>query len=148
MTKRFFTTLFMCCLIGMIHAQYSVSYVSSDGTSISVRSVGYAKKKTQAVEASEQAAIMSLLFRGIPGSQQSQPLVGTDEKSSMATHKAYFDSLLDGKRYKSYITSSIPVSQFGKDASGRKSITLDVTINLKALRADLEQQGVIRKFGI
>lgn len=152
MAKRLLVVLFLSCLIGTVCSQesyqYNVNYLSSDGTSISVRSVGYAKKKAQAAEAAEQMAVMSLLFRGVPGSQQSRPLAGTDEAAIIKAHKSYFDSFLEGKRYKSFITSSIPVSEFGKDASGRKSISMDVTINLKALRADLEQQGIIRKFGI
>lgn len=149
MINRFFIVLLLCCFVGTMYAQeYKVNYLSSDGTSLSVRSVGYDKKKVKAVDTAEQGAVMSLLFRGIPGSQQSQPLVGTDEAAAIKAHQAFFDTFLKEKRYKSFITSSIPVSEFGKDASGRKSISMDITINLKALRADLEQQGIIRKFGI
>jgi len=42
--------------------------------------------------------------------------------------------------------SSIPVSGLTK-VKGGKSITVDVKINLNALRSDLETFGVIRKFG-
>lgn len=151
--RKLFAILFLCCFVGTMHSQessqqYRVNYLSSDGTSLSVRSVGYDKKKDKAVEAAEQAAVMSLLFRGIPGSQQSLPLIGTDEAAIIKAHQAYFDVFLKEKRYKGFITSSIPVSKFGKDASGRKFISMDITINLKALRADLEQQDIIRKFGI
>jgi hypothetical protein len=43
--------------------------------------------------------------------------------------------------------SSIPVSDLAKYRKGQKMISVDVKVNLTALRRDLETFGVIRKFG-
>lgn len=43
--------------------------------------------------------------------------------------------------------SSIAVSDFAKQNGGIKSLTLDIKVNLVALRKDLEQNNIIRKFG-
>ena len=49
--------------------------------------------------------------------------------------------------YCSFIISNVPISQFEKDATKKKRIIVDVKVNIKALRLDLEQNGIIRKFG-
>ena len=74
-------------------------------------------------------------------------MIGVNEIALMQQHKAYFDQFFGmtesgPNRYRTFIIRSKPIGKY----SGRQ-LTMDVTINLRALRADLEQNGVIRKFG-
>ena len=74
-------------------------------------------------------------------------MIGVNEKEIQEQHRAYFKELLDKDRYCSFIISNVPISQFEKDATKKKRIIVDVKVNIKALRLDLEQNGIIRKFG-
>lgn len=62
-------------------------------------------------------------------------------------NKDYFNKFYKDKRYKTFVMSSIPTSDLTKHKGGKKSIAIDVKINLVALRKDLEQNNIIRKFG-
>lgn len=63
------------------------------------------------------------------------------------TKKKYFNDFYDGG-YRRFVVSSEMLTKLKKDASKRKSMTVDVTVNVMALREDLEKNGVIRKFGL
>jgi hypothetical protein len=97
----------------------------------------------------EIEAFRQLLFYGIPSTQQWRPLiVGANEAALMQQHKVYFEQML-GKsgRYWSFVVQSKVVRQKSKGVIFKEQATMDVTINLRTLRTDLEQNGVIRKFG-
>jgi hypothetical protein len=85
----------------------------------------------------EYKAIYHLLFRGFPESNQKTPLISTSEEEIKKQHPEYFRKFFDEKRYKTFVTSS--------SKNGDK--TKRIVINLRALRADLEQNSIIRKFG-
>ena len=125
----------------------SPNYISGDASQLKVRSIGVGKNEIEAIEYAQQAAISTLLFRGYPGSQQKDPLVGVSEEEIKSIHKDYFERLWKKERYKSFITSVIPVSDVTKHEKNLKQITVEVTINIRALRNDLEYYQVIRKFG-
>lgn len=141
--------LLFCCgaCSRQSHPVQSVGVVAEQDGTVTVRSTGYGKNKGEAIDAAERNAIELLLFRGVPGSQQAMPLVSIDESSARSRYKRYFEELLDEERHKTFILSSVPVSNFVKHDQTRRNITVDVRINLPALRSDLETQGVIRKFG-
>ena len=112
-----------------------------------VRCVGFGHDEQEAIDQAQQAVLSALLFRGYPGSQQETPLAGIAEAEVQGSNKAYFDEFWKDGRYKTFITSTIPVSDFTRYQKGVKQLTVEVTINLRALRSDLEHHGVIRKFG-
>ena len=94
----------------------------------------------------ERQAFKELFFRGYPDSQQKIPMIGVNEIALMQQHKAYFDQFfgmteLGPNRYRTFVISSRRVKKSGN------ILTMEVKINLRALRADLEQHGVIRRFG-
>lgn len=142
--------LFTLLLVASIsRGQDRVNFLSDgrDGT-LSLRVIAYGKKAKEAVVNAEQSAIKSILFRGIPGSNQVEtPLVGIDEENIRKDHKKYFKVFFEEQRYSSFILSNISIMGFAKDATKRKCITVDIKVNLQALRSDLEQHKVIRKFG-
>ena len=142
--------LFIICLLTTysISGQNKVNFLSDGSNTLSLRVTAYGKKAKEAIENSEQAAVRTILFRGIPGSNQVEnPLIGVNEEKIQKEHKAYFKELFEEKRCSSFILSTVPVSKFSKDATKKKCIVADIKVNLQALRSDLEQHKVIRKFG-
>lgn len=142
--------LFIICLLTTysISGQNKVNFLSDGSNTLSLRVTAYEKKAKEAIENAEQAAVRTILFRGIPGSNQVEnPLIGVNEEKIQKEHKAYFKELFEEKRCSSFILSTVPVSKFSKDATKKKCIVADIKVNLQALRSDLEQHKVIRKFG-
>lgn len=77
-----------------------------------------------------------------------QSNVKTDETQSEQSNPTYWDTMWgEPMRYKTFIQASIPVSDLQKHSRGVYSIAVDVRLNVKALRMDLEKQGLIRRFG-
>ena len=63
----------------------------------------------------------------------------------MSKHKAEFEQLINSNYVKYIVKSSTLNSNTEK---GTTAITQLITIDLSALRKDLESKGLIRKFGI
>jgi hypothetical protein len=96
----------------------------------------------------EIEAFRQLFFRGFPASQQTTPLIGYNETALMQQYKAYFEQMFGkANRYWSFVVQSKVVAQKNKGILFKEQVTVDVIINLRALRTDMEQHGVIRKFG-
>jgi hypothetical protein len=130
-----------------IYPSAKVNYLSGDEQTVTVRTIGLGNNEEKAIINAEQKVFDVLFFRGLPESKQKLPLIGSNESEEKAKHKKYFDEFYDGKRHKTFVMSSIPVSNAVNVKGGQKQITVDVKINLSALRKDLETFGVIRKFG-
>mgnify|MGYP000892019643 CR=1 FL=1 len=125
-----------------------VNYISGRDGTITMRSIGIGSNAQAAIEDAEKNAISVLLFRGLPESEQKFALIGTNEEDEKNKHKNYFNMFFKGNRYKSFVMSSIPATELFKIKGGKKSIAVDIKINLLALRIDLEQNNIIRKFGL
>ena len=147
--------LFPCLLLAFclgscskrVYTMQSVGFISEQKGTITIRSTGFGRNVDEAMNSAEQYAFELLLFRGLPGSQQTIPLVGIDEATFKFHYKQYFQELLTDGRYKTFLLSSIPVSDFAKHARSQRNIIMDVRINIIALRSDLETHGIIRKYG-
>jgi hypothetical protein len=124
-----------------------VNYLSGNDGTITMRAIGNGTNQQEAISEAEKNVINVLFFRGLPESEQKIALIGTNESEEIEKHKQYFEKFYTQKRYKTFIMSSIPVSDFAKQNGGAKSLALDVKVNLVALRKDLEQNNIIRKFG-
>ena len=124
-----------------------VNYLTGREGTITVRAIGFGEKTEDAINDAEKNAIDVLLFRGLPESEQKVPLIGTNETEEKNKHKDYFNKLYNESRYKTFVMSSIPTTDLIKNKGGKKSIAVDIKINLVALRRDLEQNNIIRKFG-
>ena len=130
-----------------VYPSAEVNYLSGDENTVTVRVIGVGNNEEKAILNAEQKVFDVLFFRGLPQSVQKLPLIGSNEVEEKAKHKKYFGEFYDKQRHRSFIMSSIPVSGLAKYKDGQKMISLDVKINLSALRRDLETFGVIRKFG-
>ena len=91
-------------------------------------------------------AFETIFFRGVPGSQIPNAMLGTDETLIKSKHKAYFDEFYGKNRFRTFIISSSTISN-GKE-KGISNSTVEVTINYSALRKDLESKGLKRGFGL
>ncbi|PHR72548.1 MAG: hypothetical protein COA67_04690 [Lutibacter sp.] len=112
---------------------------------IELRSVGFGAKKEDALYDSEKKVFEILFFRGIPNTSIETPLIGSNEPELLNKYKSYFDSFFKYK-YKSFIMSTSLASPMQKDKGIFTSVN-DVTINILSLKKDLEEHGIIRKFG-
>lgn len=124
-----------------------VNYLTSDDGTITMRAIGEGSSKTEALVNAELNAFNTILFRGMPGSQQNQPLAGTNEVSIKYKFPKYFESFYNGMRYKSFLMTSVVTGDYQKISINKYSVAIDIKINVNALKYDLEQAGIIRKFG-
>lgn len=138
-------TIFYGCM-GMF-AQYQVNCINTNGETMTFRVVGYGKNAKIASKNAELNVIKALMFEGVPNSQQHIPMVAATESEMKKEHGKELNDFFDAG-YQSEIARSVIVRKFGKDANKQKSITLDVTVNIRALRSKLERIGIIRKFGL
>jgi len=139
------STVLTCCKA--VYPSAEVNYLSGSEETFSVRAVGIGKDEEKAIINAEQKVFDVLFFRGLPESMQKLPLIGSNESEEKTKHKDYFDNFYDGKRHKTFVMSSIPVSSLTRIKGGNKMIAVDIKVNLNALRRDLETFNVIRKFG-
>lgn len=124
-----------------------VNFISGKEGTITIRAIGIGINEQKAIIDAEKNAFNVILFRGLPESVQKTALVGTNENEEKERHKEYFNKFYNEERYKTFVMSSIPVSALIRHKGGEKSISIDININLSALRKDLEENNIIRKFG-
>jgi len=105
---KLITTVLCVCIVTLnANSQQSgeVKYLSySDGV-ITLSSAGYGKKQIDCIKNAEHNAFEVLFFRGVPGSPQSSPLIGFDEKAKSESNK-YFKDFYNSERYKTFLTYS------------------------------------------
>ena len=147
MKKILIICLIMLTAILEVSAQYQVSVLNATKDAVSMRCVGYGKKATIASMDAELSAIKTLLFVGTQKTQHSMPLVPEDKAVVENKYKKFFDAFYS-KEYQNFVESSIIVTPYGKNALKQKCITLDVCIRVNQLRTYLENNGIIRKFGL
>ncbi len=107
---------------------------------------GYGNNKKTAKIHAEKAAFQNLLFKGIPGSTQYVPLVGKNPASVQTAHADFFQSFFDQQQYERFILSRSWKKNRPKKQGSKLSVQLK--IDVAALRSYLEEHQVIRKFGL
>ena len=123
-----------------------VNFVHKERTGIiALKSIGYGKTFANAVTDAQKNAFKVLLFRGIPGTDLSTPLIANEQEANLK-NKAYFNTFFEQGKYKTFMMSSTESSTL-TNVKGGKRIYVDVKINYQSLRKDLEQNQIIRKFG-
>lgn len=102
----------------------------------------YNVKKTDAITQAIKDAYFQILFRGIPGSKENkQALLRTDE-NVVNVQRKYYDNMIDGGRLYSFINYS-SLSYYKK-----KEAIVKLSVNIKALIKDLEQNNLYRRLGL
>jgi hypothetical protein len=126
---------------------HQVNCLESTSQTISLRCTGIGKDRYSAINDAEKAAFNTLLFKGVPSSQQKDALISYNESECIKENNKYFNNLFSKGHYKTFITTSVPVSELTHCRGTMKMITVDVQINIYSLRKDLEQNNIIRAFG-
>ncbi len=127
---------------------HSTSVVTqSNSSEVTLRVSLYGIKKKNFIDQTTVEALKRVLFRGVEGTKFNRPLVGQDEDRLLKEHSDYFNTLFS-KRASSFVNMFVPQVVGKKDDTGKKIWIADVTVNVKALREDLEKHGIIRKFGL
>ena len=121
-----------------------VTCVSHDSRLVKVSSIYTAGSSEQAQLYAERNAVENLLFRGIPGCYD-VPIVA-DETKSLQSHDSFYDWLIDDREYERYITEK--TADVSAPSGGSTRVTMNLTFDVPALRKEMENRGVIKKFGI
>jgi len=124
-----------------------VNYKNYYNEILELNVTGYGSNKEKALENAQKRAIEILLFRGIPNSSLSKPMINTSEAKVKEEHKEYFTDFFNNKRFLSFITFSASNTPINMMENNKKGYTSTIKINVLSLRTDLENNGIIRKFG-
>ena len=147
---KLFYLLAICLLFACVSAKKTGETLyagNSESGTILLKSSGYGVLKGAAIQNAEINAFNNLIFRGIPGSQYSLPMI-ENEQQAKSDFKNYFTNLYEQKRYKAFLLSTASETDLSLNLSREKTISIETKINVNALRRDMEQNGVIRKFGL
>jgi hypothetical protein len=146
---RMIVSVFIVMIISLpgARAQYfrtgEVKCVSNDARLVTVASTYTAKSLADAQVFAERNALENLLFKGIAGCYD-KPIVAK-EAESMQAHAAFYDWLITKREYERFITERTVVTNSKKKKI--YNITETITFDVQALRKEMEQQGVTKKFG-
>ena len=122
-----------------------VVYVGRDGNNtLTLESKGYGANLNDAVFFAEKNAFENLFFKGIPNSNQQTPMI-PDENTALQGHASFFDSFFNSGEYRKYVISS---SLLNKNSGKGVLVTQEINLDIAALRKRLEEEKIIRKFGI
>ncbi|MDJ1471464.1 hypothetical protein QNI19_27395 [Cytophagaceae bacterium DM2B3-1] len=136
---------FLITILGQTPFSAEVTYAGeSEPGTVVLNVTSYGRGKA-ALQKAEKMAFETILFRGVPGSSQTQPLV-QNETQARQEHARYFEDLLTNEHYRSFLMQAEPIARASHKA-GQKRMSVKIKINIVALRQHMEQQGVIQKFG-
>lgn len=121
-----------------------VNYISTNKSLVVVSSEQSAENISKAVSFAEINALENILYRGIPGSPQENPII-SDEVTSQKQSSAVLKVLVFEEGYKLFVTDSLPIETF--EDKGMVTVIQKVTFDINALRKFLEKNEVIKKFG-
>ncbi len=109
---------------------------------LQVRSVGSTFQ--DAAFYADVSAFENIFYKGIPNSNQELPLLGS--RNEMRGQVGYFESFFNSGDYMKFVTEQQVVSH--SESNSSHFVEKNITIDLFALRRDLEQAKIIKKFGI
>lgn len=140
--------LFISCGGSKKHSEFTsakVSYVSNnDRETLTLRSTEVGSSEEEAINKAQKLAFQNLFFRGVPESPFNRPLISLNEEEAYEKHRSYLNDFYDG-RMQTFITDS--KEYLNKEGPGTTA-TVDLTINMRALRKDLQNNNLMQKFGI
>ena len=142
MIKRLALIIICYCFCTITSWAQEVMYEGENDGVLMLSVSEFNVKKNEAVAKAIKDAYFQVLFRGIPGSNEyKQPLLGTDE-TVMKTNIEYFDNMINGGRIYSFVNYSA-LSYYK-----RKEAVVKVSLNVRALVADLEKHNLYRRIGL
>ncbi|GAA3614883.1 hypothetical protein Q4Q39_02395 [Flavivirga amylovorans] len=143
----FFVLVLIACG-GSKHAEFTsakVKYVSNnDFETLRLSSIEVGSNKEEAIYNAQKLAFQNLFFRGIPNSPYKKPLISLNEAEAYKKHKKYLNDFYNG-RMQTFITNS---TDFINKKGAGVTATVNLIINMRALRKDLQNNNLMQKFGI
>jgi len=124
----------------------NTAYDTEKDATITLRGNGYGTSILEAKQNAEKNVLETLLFRGIPGSQNIRPIIANEQEAKIKNAE-FFDEFFKERKYGPFLTELKQVGST-KIKRGNWENTQELTINLRALKSYLEQNRIIRKFGI
>lgn len=136
-------------------------FLQSEGDQLTLQTLGYGTTEQNAVLNAQISAFDNIFFRGIPNSPYNNPLIGMDENGIKSKYRNYFQGLYGRQRLLNFINAfnviasdktvvlAKKIKKKGIQQGKVKSIAafIEITINIKSLRKDLETNDLIRPFG-
>jgi hypothetical protein len=121
-----------------------VTALNSNKNLLTVKSEQAAENYGKAVNFSEINALENILYRGISGSIQENPMI-SDEVIAQQKSRVILEGLIFREGYKVFMTESTTLEDY--KSQNAISVVQKVTFDLNALRKFLEKNEVIKKFG-
>ncbi len=132
---------------------HSVHRASMDDPSLTtpigmvwIQSTGFGKKEVIAQLDAEKAAMETLVFQGIAGTQFAMPLVA-DESVSRKDHADFYTGFFDQQGFRAFVNKTETTESLTKFKGGRKMGTR-ILVDVNGLRKHFEDKGIIKKFGM
>ena len=91
-------------------------------------------------------AFEAILFKGIPRSPYSSPLIA-NESESRSKHPEFYDDFFGDVSCKEFVTETTYNTE-AKKLKGAWKKEAHFQVNMKRLRKHLESKGIIKKFGL
>ena len=151
LNKVFFIAFSILIAMGLTNCKSSkftgqtVLLEKSEAGQLHLKASGYGSTKGESVKNAIQNAFKNVLLHGIPGSNQSTPLLGQNSEKTYKSNKKFLDNLLKNN-VESFVLEQ-KNSSYKFFAINDPSSEVELTINLASLRAHLEQNKIIRGFG-
>lgn len=118
-----------------------------DSFTYSFSGQGYSSKLVDCQTEAEKNIFEVILFQGISGTDLQNPLV-ENEQASRENNKEFYKNFFDNKNYRNFISSNVELTSNPKPSKGGYTCTVKFTVNINSLKTNLEQNGIIRKFGL
>jgi hypothetical protein len=121
-----------------------VNFISANKGLLSISSESTAERLQKAINFAEINALENILFKGIQGSTQENPLIA-DEVTAIKENPLVLKGLIFENGYKIFVTESEVLETFKGNPT---TVIQRVTFDIPALRKFLEKNNIIRKFGL
>lgn len=145
-----FFTMPSCKTTSPYPATSEVNYVSNPNPGlVTVEATGYGKTSEAAELDTYNTAFTTIFFKGLPAFTALRTPMIPNESKARSEHAAYFKNFFEERGYLQFVTNKGTPAKGSKADDGKNtSVRNTFTINYESLRRDLEQNGVIRKFGL
>ncbi|MGV0846640.1 hypothetical protein ACTS9T_08710 [Empedobacter falsenii] len=137
--------LFLSCSKTTSPNSSNVYIIDSTSQQLTLQIEAVGNNEAEAIYNGEIKAMKMLLFYGVPNSYNKNPFISEVESVSESNFPTYFQDFYNG-HYKNFIINNQILSSYKRN--GVYSLNMKVTINTTALRKDLENYSIIRKFGL
>ena len=144
--------ILLFCMASCSQKTYTKQVANNSGTeegSIRITSSGKGSNLQAAYNNAVENAFYTVLFKGVPESIQSTPMIA-DEAKAKEQYASVLSCFKNKDCYTQFLTHAAKEGSKERirgDKLFNYQVNSDVTINIRALRTYLEQNNVIRKFG-